>query len=383
MFDVTHIELSRSALEHNLKFLNRRVGKDVRISSVVKGNAYGHGIEAFVPMACAAGVDHYSVFSATEAERVKKSCLQARDIMIMGAVSGEALEWAIAKGIEFYVFDALRLEEAIRYSKKLNIPALVHIELETGMNRTGFELKELEVVSKLIQQHPQNIIFKGLCTHYAGAESIANYLRIQRQIRKFKAGTKQMADLGLKPEIRHTSCSAAMMMYPKSRYDLVRLGIMQYGFWPSPETFIQYAMNRKSKEDPLKRVISWKSKVMATKEVQSGEFIGYGQSFLARENMRTAVVPVGYGNGYSRDLSNLGRVLIGGKRVAIVGLVNMNMLVADISEVPEAKVGDEVVLIGKQGDMELTVASFGELTHQVNYELLTRLPERIPRKIVD
>src|SRR5690606_27473661 len=162
-----------------------------------------------------------------------------------------------------------------------------------------------------------------------------------RQIRRFKSGSKHFSDQDLHPVVRHTCCSAAMMMFPKSRYDLVRVGIMQYGFWPSPETFIQYVSDRKSKEDPLKRVISWKSKVMAVKEVRSGEFIGYGQSFLARENMRTAVVPVGYGDGYSRDLSNLGRLLIGGKRVAVVGLVNMNMLVADISQVEDVKPGDE------------------------------------------
>ncbi len=383
MFDVTHIELSKSAIDHNIKFLRRRVGKNVRISSVVKGNAYGHGIEEYVPLVNAAGIDHFSVFSASEAERVQKVVHTPHDLIIMGEVSGDAIEWAIQNEIEFYVFDVSRLEEAIKFSKKLNKPAKIHIELETGMNRTGFDAKELDKVSNLLIKHPEYLIFQGLCTHFAGAESIANYLRIQRQIRRFKSGSKHFSDQDLHPVVRHTCCSAAMMMFPKSRYDLVRVGIMQYGFWPSPETFIQYVSDRKSKEDPLKRVISWKSKVMAVKEVRSGEFIGYGQSFLARENMRTAVVPVGYGDGYSRDLSNLGRLLIGGKRVAVVGLVNMNMLVADISQVEDVKPGDEVVLVGNQQDMELTVGSFAELSHQLNYELLTRLPAGIPRKITD
>lgn len=382
MFDLSHIELSRSALEHNIAFLKKKAGPSVRISSVVKGNAYGHGIEEFVPLVCDAGIEHFSVFSADEAVRVKGSCKCPHDIMIMGEVQGGALEWAVHNGIEFFVFDVFRLERALRISKKLKKPAKVHIELETGMHRTGIEDKELGKVMKILAENGEHFELKGLCTHFAGAESIANYVRIQRQIRNFKKGVRTFNANNLQPEILHTSCSAGLMVYPRYKYDLVRIGIMQYGFWPSSETLIHYAANRKDKTDPLKRVISWKSKVMTTKKVQSGEFIGYGQSFLAHENMVTAVIPIGYSHGYSRDLSNQGRVLIHGKRVAVIGIVNMNMLVADISEIPEVKVGDEVVLIGVQGDMELSVASFGELSNQVNYELLTRLPSRIPRKII-
>ncbi len=383
MFEESYITLSQSAVEHNIRFLKRRVGKNVRISSVVKGNAYGHGIEQWVPLVARAGINHFSTFSAVEAERVMKVAPENCTLMIMGEVSGQALEWAISNGIAFFVFDVERLRAAISMSKRLNIPAKVHIELETGMNRTGFSFQELDVVSELLSQNKDQLIFSGLCTHYAGAESIANYVRVQRQIRKFKAGKHYFEQQSLQPQIGHTSCSAAMMMYPKNRYDLVRIGIMQYGFWPGPEVFIHYVSDRKSKEDPLKRVISWKSKVMAIKEVRTGEFVGYGQSYLARENMRTAVVPIGYSDGFSRDLSNQGRVLIGGKRVAVVGLINMNMLLADITDVPGVKRGDEVVLIGNQGDMEISVASFSEISHQINYEILTRLPESIPRKIVE
>ncbi len=382
MFESAYIELSRSALKSNLRFLRRRMGDRVRISSVIKGNAYGHGIEEMVQMLCQEGVDHYSVFSANEAVRVQNACSRPHDVMIMGEVHGDALEWAIEQGISFFVFNRERLEDAVRISKKINKKARLHIELETGMNRTGFDLDDLEKVAKTIEQNKDYLEFEGLCTHYAGAESIANYLRIQRQIRRFRKGFQYFNEHGLRPEFRHTSCSAAAMMYPKTRYDLVRIGIMQYGFWPSQETFIQFVMNRAKKEDPLKRVISWKSKIMALKEVQHGEFIGYGQSFLARENMRTAVVPIGYAHGYTRELSNQGRLLIGGHRVGVVGMVNMNMLMADVTEIPNAKVGDEVVLIGKQGEMDLSVASFGELSNQLNYELLTRLPGNIPRKIV-
>ncbi len=383
MFEPSYIELSRSALLNNLRFLRKRIGSHVKLSCVVKGNAYGHGIETFVPMLCEAGVGHFSVFSASEAERVRKACSCGHDIMIMGEVDGDALEWAISEGIEFFVFDKHRLEQALDIAQRKNRKALIHIELETGMNRTGFEKSELDWVAEKLEEHPEHIHFRGLCTHYAGAESIANYLRVQRQMRRYREGLNYFESRGLSPEVRHTCCSAAMMMFPRNRYDLVRVGIMQYGFWPSAETFVKYVMGRKNRKDPLKRVISWKSHVMSIKEVSPGEFIGYGQSYQARENMRTAVIPVGYSHGYSRELSNQGRVLIRGQRVGVVGIVNMNMLLVDITEIPETEVGDEVVLIGYQGDMEITVASFGELTNQLNYELLTRLPHHLPRKQTD
>ena len=164
---------------------------------------------------------------------------------------------------------------------------------------------------------------------------------------------------------------------------MVRIGIMQYGFWPSDETLINYLSKKEEKVDPLQRVISWKSKVMSTKEVNTGEFIGYGTTYLAHKKMKIATIPVGYAHGFSRSLSNQGRVLIKGKRVGVVGIVNMNLMTVDVTDIPEIQKGDEVVLIGKQGDLAISVASFSELSNQLNYELLTRLPYKIPRIITN
>lgn len=158
---------------------------------------------------------------------------------------------------------------------------------------------------------------------------------------------------------------------------------MQYGFWPSDETLINYLNKKEDKTDPLKRVISWKTRVMDTKEVNTGEFIGYGTTYLAHKKLKIATIPVGYAHGFSRSLSNTGRVLIHGKRVGVVGIVNMNLMTVDVTDIPETKKGDEVVLIGSQGDLSLSVASFSELSNQLNYELLTRLPNRIPRVITN
>lgn len=223
---------------------------------------------------------------------------------------------------------------------------------------------------------------KGLCTHYAGAESIANHVRVQKQLRKFNQIYKWLINHGIVPEIRHTACSAAAVTYPRTRMDMVRIGILQYGYWPTKETFIQYISKQMDKTDPLKRVISWKSNIMAVKKIKTGEFVSYGTAYLANEDKTIAVVPVGYSHGYSRSLSNQGRVLIGGQRAPVIGVVNMNMLITDITNIPGIKLGDEVILIGEQGDTSITLASFADFNNQMNYELLARLPINIPRKVI-
>ncbi|RED96224.1 alanine racemase [Marinoscillum furvescens] len=382
MFATSEIELDQSALAQNLKFIRSIIGNDVRLSSVVKGNAYGHGIFEFVPMAEAQGVDHFSVFSADEALEVTNISLNKSSVMIMGYVGPDELEWAVLNDVEFFVFEMGRLKQAYEIAKKFDTRARIHIEFETGLHRTGFSKSELNQLVSFIQDKKDYFEVLGDCTHYAGAESIANYLRIKNQIKKFNKMDRWIRNQGITPKFKHTACSAAAISYPKSRMDMVRIGILQYGFWPSKETFIDCIKHSESREDPLRRVIKWKSRVMAVKEVDTGEFIGYGTTFMATENMKIATVPVGYSHGYSRSLSNQGRVLIHGKRLAVVGIVNMNLLIVDVSECPEAAPGDEVVLIGEQGDVAVSVASFSELSDQLNYELLTRLPRNIPRTVV-
>lgn len=375
--------LSQSALDNNLQFIKKHVGPNVKVSSVVKGNAYGHGISNFIPMAMACGINHFSVFSADEAFRVIEAAEGQCQIMIMGDISGQDVSWAIENDVEFFVFEIQRVKEAILSAKKLGKPAKIHLEVETGLNRTGFDELGLQEVIDLIKDNPDQLDVAGICTHFAGAESVANYLRIKKQYKVFNKLLKFLNKQGIEPKVKHTACSAAAMTYPKTCMDMVRIGILQYGFWPSSETFIDYLSKNKSNEkhDPLKRVITWKSRVMSTKKVKRGEFIGYGTSYLAEQDTHVAAVPVGYSHGYSRGLSNLGRALVNNVRVGVIGVVNMNMMMLDITET-EAKVGDEVILIGAKNGVEISVASFSELSNQLNYELLTRLPERIPRQVV-
>ncbi|MCD4683790.1 MAG: alanine racemase [Bacteroidales bacterium] len=373
------IELSQSALENNLKFIQAQMGDSVIISSVVKGNAYGHGIEETAPIMELCGIKHFSVFSADEAVRVKNVLKGDHTIMIMGYIPDDGFDWVIDNGIEFYISDSDRAKNVLEVTRRLNKKAIVHIDLETGMNRTGLNQTDLQKAIEIIKNNRDQFHIRGVCTHFAGAESISNYVRIQKQIKVAAELFDYMKKEGMKPDIRHAACSAAAMVYPDTRLDMVRIGIMQYGFWPSRETFIHYIHEKTDKRDPLKRVLRWTSKIMDVKDVEQGEFISYGNYYQAYENMKIAIIPVGYYDGYSRALSNQGKVLINNKRASVIGMVNMNMVIADVTNLPNVDIGDEVVIIGKQGDYELSVASFSELSNQVNYELLTRLPMDINR----
>lgn len=381
LYNPSTIQLSKSALANNLKFLRRTVAKNRKLSLVVKGNAYGHGIEQYIPMATDLGVDHFSVFSSDEAGRVKRAAPEAA-VMIMGMLYHHELEWIISSEIEFFVFEFERLKIAAEIAKKLNKKAKIHIEVETGMNRTGFSRNDLPYVADILEKNSDFLEFSGLCTHYAGAESIANYLRVRKQKKNFSEAAKYFEFRKIEPKIKHTACSAASIRYPDTRMDMVRIGILQYGFWPSKEIFIEYLKDRKTKTDPLKRILTWRSQVMSVKDVKEGEYIGYGTSYLAPKDVKIVIAPVGYSHGFTRGLSNSGRALIHGKRVPVIGTVNMNAVTLKITNLEDVKIGDEVVLIGHQNDLEITVNSFSELSEQLNYELLTRLPQDIPRIVI-
>ncbi len=382
MFNTSYIEISRKAYMNNLKYLKKIIGKDVIFSSVIKGNAYGHGVENVVPLAEEAGIQHFSVFSAKEANDVLKVMSPGNQIMIMGLLDDAEIEWAITNDIEFFVFDMGRFEKAIETAKMLRKKAIIHVEVETGFNRTGFEYDHVSELVEFMKRERDHFVFQGLCTHYAGAESLANYLRIKNQITLFRKFNRYFARHDLNPNLRHTACSAAALTYPNTIMDMVRFGISQYGFWPSPETHM-FRFRKDTKDtNPLRRMLSWKSRVMVVKTVEAGGFVGYGSSFLANKKLKIAIIPVGYANGFSRALSNTGRVLIRGRRVPVIGTVTMNTMTVNVTDIPTVERGDEVVIIGKQKRLSISISSFCEMSDQLNYQLLTRLPVDIPRFIV-
>lgn len=383
MIATSSLEISAKAYRQNIKYIRSEIGPDPVISAVVKGNAYGHGIAQMVEIAEKAGIRHFSTFSSDEALEVFQHSKKKSDIMILGMLYLEELEELIQKGISFYVFDFDRLKAAIAISKTTQIRAKIHIEVETGFHRTGFEWKDRENLATILLENSEAISMEGLCTHYAGAESVSNFVRVKNQIASYHEFKNYFLEQGLTFKKFHTACSAATLIFPETIMDMVRIGIAGYGFWPTKETYFAKLHDLpKNNKNPLRRLITWKSTVMSLKEVKMGEFVGYGNSFMALENMKMAIVPVGYGHGFSRLLSNQGQVLIQGQFCQVVGTVTMNAIAVNISKVKNVKIGDEVILIGKQRGKEITVASFSESTQQVNYELLTRLPKDIPRKII-
>ncbi|MBD3166757.1 alanine racemase [bacterium] len=384
MFRTSHIELSLSALKRNIKFMKKHLRPDVVFSSVVKGNAYGHGIRNFVPMAEKAGIRHFSVYSAGEAYLAHQVHTANSHIMIMGALDNAEVGWAIENDISFYVFGTRRLETAIQDARRIGKKARIHLELETGLNRMGLKAEALEHAVELIKANHEHLEIEGFSTHYAGAESVANYVRVRNQIETYREMVVWLNKQGLEAKLHHTASSAAVLNYPETVYDMARVGIAQYGYWPTQETEMLYWRERqggtmKLPPNPLRRVIKWVSRVMNIKRLGRGEFVGYGNSFLTTRPSVIAAVPVGYWHGFSRALSNYGRVLIHGKRAPVVGAVNMNMMMVDVTDCNGVEEGDEVVILGKQKKAEITVGSFADLSGMLNYETLVRLPSEIPR----
>ncbi|MEQ9022940.1 MAG: alanine racemase, partial [Pseudomonadales bacterium] len=194
-------------MTNNINFIRKKVGKEVRISSVVKANAYGHGIAQFVKMAERAGVDHFATASAFEAEEVLEAKSMGADVMIMGILYDVDIEWAIQNGIEFYVFNYERLPLVLEKAQKLGIRAKVHIEVETGANRTGMNAREFPDTLSFLKKNHEHVAFKGLCTHFGGAESFSNQFKITAQEERFRGFLKICDKKKIQPEIRHIACS--------------------------------------------------------------------------------------------------------------------------------------------------------------------------------
>lgn len=380
----SRIELSQSSLTNNINFIRKKIGDGVRISSVVKANAYGHGIHEFVKMAEKAKVNHFATASAFEAEEVLEAKSNGSNIMIMGILYDVDIDWAIDHGIEFFVFNYDRLPLVLEKAKKLGKRAHVHIEVETGANRTGMQASEFPKTLTFLNKNSEHIEFTGLCTHFGGAESFSNQFKIDSQHNRYKEFLKQCKQKKLMPRIRHIACSAAALAYKDTVYDMVRMGVAQYGFWPSPDIYYAHLQETglRSSNGALKRIFTWKTDVMDVRYVVAGEFIGYGTSYQATHDMQIAVLPLGYSNGYPRGQSNRGHVLIKGKKAPIVGLINMNLFMVDISHIPNVEVGEEVVLVGKQKNNTINISSFTQITQLINNEMLSRLPSAIPRTIV-
>ena len=376
------ISIKKESLRTNVKFVQSLISEQTILSAVVKGNAYGHGVSVVVQALESLGVNHFSVYSSPEAKNVLKVKRKNSTVMIMGFIYKDDFDWIIKNEIEFFISDIPTLNHAIETAKSLHKKAIIHIDLETGMNRTGLNLNQLKKTIDIINKNKKQLAIQGVTSHFAGAESIANYTRVKKQFSLFKKRIKFLNENGISPKIRHIASSAATIAYPETRLDLVRVGILVYGYWPTKETFIYYINGKKDKTDPLKRAIHWCSEVASVKDVNIGEFVGYGLSYQAQQKTKIMIVPVGYCDGFSRSLSNNGHVIVNGQISPVIGTVNMNMTICDITHIPDVQCGDRVILIGKQGEQEISFASFAEMNQSLNYEILARLPLSIDRELV-
>lgn len=368
----TWIEIDAAALRHNVDALNHILG-ETELCMVVKGNAYGHGYAPIVTVAEAHGHRSFAVFSAREARNFVAASDGHSRLQVMGTAEPQNLQWLVDQGIEFW----LNAKEDWPIVKALSGQPKLHMELETGMNRSGIEPDDALAIAE--ELHARGWELAGTCTHLAGAEDPTNDERIEAQLERFQSFVGEMAARGIPTGQRHAASSAAALRLPSSRMDLVRIGIACYGLWPSPH------VRRLVYGEPpdLRNVLTWKSRLMSCRDVADGENVGYGESYEAEGDMRIGLVAVGYGDGLSRGLSNQGHVLVRGKRASIIGPVNMNMIQIHIGHIPGVASGDEVMLIGRQGNRDISVASFTEFNRIVNYELMARLSWEVPRIVVD
>ncbi len=393
----TWIEIDERALRENIRELRQEFAP-AALCMVVKGNAYGHSYDAVVPIAEDEGVRDFAVFSAREAAGFLRASDGASRLQVMGDGVPGNIPWMIQRGLQPWLSDADDWPEVVGAVESDGAgagatpaprgppgpdpaagPARVHVELETGMNRSGLAPAAAYDVAAAAHDHP-NVVLEGICTHLAGAEDPTNRDRVERQQRRFHEFTQRLRDAGITWKRSHVASSAAGLLDPGARLDLVRSGIACYGLWPSPH--VHDARQERGMAPVLRNVLSWKSRIVSTKRVGDGDYVGYGRLYEAEGDTTIAVVAVGYGDGFTRGLSNVGHVLVRGRRASIVGAVNMNLIQVNVTHIPEAAAGDEVVLIGRQGRRQISVASFSDFNNIVNYELMARLSWEIPRIVV-
>lgn len=374
------VEIDKKALLSNISSLRKLIGPKVALLAVVKGNAYGHGIEVVAKM-IKDKVDWFGVNSLDEALTLKKLKIK-KPILILGYTSIIRLKEVVLNGFRQVVYDKQTANSIIRFIE-LSSKVKVHLKIESGTNRQGVENKELLEVAKILKDkiegiYTHRIEIEGASMHFATLEEEENKKAFyKKQLGRFKNQLDLLKKNGISPKVIHTAATAAVILYPETYFDMVRVGIGLYGLWPSDLT--KKLAKKKGITLDLKPVLSWKTRVAQIKKVKKGETIGYGRTYTAGCDMKIAILPIGYFDGYDRHLSNQGRVLIKGKLARIVGRVMMNMVVVDVTEIPNIKVENEVILIGKDGKNEITAEELAQKIGTINYEVVTRINQQLPR----
>jgi alanine racemase len=381
----TWIELSKSALTKNVRAFRRHVGDQTSIMTVVKSNAYGHGLIEVAKVADAEGAHWFGVDNVDEGIALRKAGIK-KPILLLGYTLNDRLKDCVDHRLSFVVYN-LETAQAIRRLKLPRVPkkpvlgmkaAFVHLKIETGTTRQGVSGDELQKLVRELKKTP-GVVIEGASTHFANIEDTTDHTYAANQLRRFEEALTTIASEGIDPPWKHAACSAATVLFPDTYFNLVRLGVSMYGLWSSKETQAIAAQDQLSLK--LEPVMTWKTVVAQVKRVEKGTPVSYGLTERVRRDSKLAVLPIGYWDGFDRKLSSIGEVLIRGRRCKIMGRICMNMCVVDVTDVPGVRAEDEVVILGAQKMERISAEDIASKIGTINYELVTRINPMIHRMI--
>ncbi len=365
-----YAEVNMDMFEHNLLEIKKAVKPETRIIAVIKMDAYGHGA---VPLAEFMEeqdmVWGYAVATVDEAVILRNHEIK-KPILVLGYTFSEQYPLLFQYDIRPTVFSWETAEALSLLAEKADQNLPIHIKLDTGMSRIGYQVTEQaadEIAQIALLPH---IVVEGMFTHFSKAdEKDKSFTR--QQIAQYEKMEAMLSARGVEISIRHVSNSAGIMDMPEANFDLVRAGIILYGLWPSDD------VNKEALD--LRPVLELKSHVIHVKTLEPGRIISYGGTFEVTRPSVIATIPVGYGDGYARGLSGKGYVLIHGKKAPICGRVCMDQFMVDVTDIPDVKTGDLVTLIGADKEERITMELLGELSGRFNYEFTCGLGKRVPR----
>ena len=385
MSHIQNIKISRSALLHNLQVM-RQLSPRSLLLAVVKSNAYGHGLKPVVSL-LKGKVDWYGVNSLAEAMDVQH--LDAKTPILVMGLNGAELSEIEKLPLEARQVGRLHIVlgsmDSVSYLQQKGLTSIpFHLKIDTGLSRLGIHYDQIPEFLQYVKKYP-NLKWSGIMTHFANVEDVVEQDYAQKQLQLFQSAchkAKTALAAGSPSLLCHAAASAAVMLLPNACMDMIRVGIALYGLWPSRQTQLSFLSSDLMQSPKLRPVLTWCSRIIQINPVKKGAFVGYGCTYRVQEDARIAVIPVGYYEGYMRNLSNRAHVLVRGQQAPILGRVSMNMICADLSRIPQAQVGDEVTLIGKDGKEEISADRLAELSDTINYEIVTRIHPKLPRTIV-
>jgi alanine racemase len=364
-------EINLSALLHNLKQVRKCIGPACQVLAVVKANAYGHGVVPVASTLASKGVSMLGVAWVQEGMELRKAGLRL-PILIMGGATGDEWTAVLSYRLTPVIYQPTQIQILERLAKKKSRKVKIHIKIDTGMGRLGaFSKKELMDLATELRRAP-HLAVEGIMTHMA-EDGLDQRSFTQQQLEHFQRTLDFFAKEEIKIPIRHAANSALTIDLKSAHFNMVRPGIMLYGYLPS-----------KSLANPvdLWPVLGLKTTILNLKRVPVGTSISYGRTFTAGRDSLIATLPVGYADGIPRSLSNQGEVLVHSRRAPVVGRVCMDMIMVDLTECQDVRVGDEVVLIGRQGQETITADDIAGKTGTIAYEILCRIGSRVPRTYI-